>query len=550
MKKIGFKNFRRFKDFPMIELGGCTFLVGPNNSGKSTLLKAIVLVKNNGVRLSDSRIDPILWDEENNIARLSDARISNPILWDFSFAPQNGQTEHLYLGDFMSNLNDNAQEKEITFSFQSGNTDFSIVTDGSSFDEKNPSVLVDLKKITAYNSEYDIRFEWYCLNKRSGILHYTFNPKVVINYADEMFESNNKINKPLRFYRTYVATIPMPNYDTFETAYRADIDAFIAESKTADTLQTKSVMFGVDDVNRSDSDAQGTNLLLIDFLRHAKDAITSDFRSTTAYKYIETHNASNKVLLNPEDKNDYLAQTVLQYLNAIRVERKTYPQRFFQYLDAIGVDIPETGIPVQTLQQYMNMYNVKQYDAYKFVKHWMKELKIGVDFIIKPIYNEAYIVDIEGFDGNTKSIGHLGTGSIQLFILLLRIAMAISSHEKVTLYIEEPEQNLHPALQSKLAEMFYEVWKGTEGRVKFVVETHSEYLVRHTQIIAAKSINNGEYTTEEINEILKVYYFPEEGLPYSMDYRQNGYFEKPFGTGFYDASGNLARELYKIDRGL
>ncbi len=52
--KIGFKNFRRFKDFPMIELGGCTFLVGPNNSGKSTLLKAIVHVENNRVRRSVS----------------------------------------------------------------------------------------------------------------------------------------------------------------------------------------------------------------------------------------------------------------------------------------------------------------------------------------------------------------------------------------------------------------------------------------------------------------------------------------------------------------
>lgn len=515
MKKIGFKNFRRFKDFPMIELGGCTFLVGPNNSGKSTLLKAIVLIENNRLRPSvKSDLSSFLGDLENirsNMIieeygiRLTHSGFSNPIHWDFSFAPQNGQTEHLYLGDFLSNLNDNAQEKEITFSFQSGNTDFSIVTDGSSFDEKNPSVLVDLKKITAYNSEYDIRFEWDFINEESGILHYTFNPKVVINQVDtylhEMSERHER-NKESSYYETFKAKM-----DAEDAAFRADIDAFIAESKTADTLQTESVKFRVDDVNRLYSDAQRVNRLLFEFLRYARVAITSDFRSTTAYKYIETHNASHKVLLNPEDKNDYLAQTVLQYLNEIGFKQE-------------------------------------------FVIHWMKELKIGVDFIIKPIYNEAYIVDIKGFDGKTKSIGHLGTGSIQLFILLLHIGMAISSHEKVTLYIEEPEQNLHPALQSKLAEMFYEVWKKTEGRVEFVVETHSEYLVRHTQIIAAKSINNGEYTTEEINEILKVYYFPEEGLPYSMDYRQNGYFEKPFGTGFYDASGNLARELYKIDRGL
>lgn len=44
MNKIGFKNFRRFLEFEPIELGKITFLVGKNNSGKSTLVKAILLL--------------------------------------------------------------------------------------------------------------------------------------------------------------------------------------------------------------------------------------------------------------------------------------------------------------------------------------------------------------------------------------------------------------------------------------------------------------------------------------------------------------------------
>lgn len=550
MKKIGFKNFCRFKDFPMIELGGCTFLVGPNNSGKSTLLKAMVLIENNRVRLSESGLnsavskvyvriknnrDRLSESEMKSVGsskadaqwakigvRLSDTRIPDPILWDFSFASHYGQTEHLYLGDFLSNLNDNAQEKEITFSFQLGNTDFSIVTDGSSFDEKNPSVLVDLKKFTAYNSEYDIRFEWNFINEKSGILQYTFNPKVVINKAE-----------------TYVNELSKRNFctDDFiadDTTFRADIDAFIAELKTADTLQTESVKFWTadwkafiedsktadtlqierlnfvaNDVIRPYSDAQRTNLLLFEFLRHAKYAINSDFTNITRddkLKYIENHNASHKVLLDPEDKNDYLAQTVLQYLSGIRVKQED--------------------------------------EAYKFVIHWMKELKIGVDFIIMPIRNEAYIVDIEGFDGKTKSIGYFGTGSIQLFILLLRIAMAIHSRGKVTLYIEEPEQNLHPALQSKLAEMFYDVWKSTKGMVEFVVETHSEYIIRKTQVLVAEQNYKDENELKEKNPF-KVYYFPcDETPPYEMTYRKDGKFSDKFRPGFFDEAANLAFKIF------
>ena len=39
MKSFGFKNFRKFEDFPPIDLGYINILVGPNNYGKSTFIK-------------------------------------------------------------------------------------------------------------------------------------------------------------------------------------------------------------------------------------------------------------------------------------------------------------------------------------------------------------------------------------------------------------------------------------------------------------------------------------------------------------------------------
>jgi predicted ATPase len=44
MNKIGFQNFRRFTNFQPIEYKAITFLVGRNNSGKSTLVKALLLI--------------------------------------------------------------------------------------------------------------------------------------------------------------------------------------------------------------------------------------------------------------------------------------------------------------------------------------------------------------------------------------------------------------------------------------------------------------------------------------------------------------------------
>ena len=42
MRKIGFKNFRKFEDFPSINLAPITFFVGENNAGKSTVVKGLL----------------------------------------------------------------------------------------------------------------------------------------------------------------------------------------------------------------------------------------------------------------------------------------------------------------------------------------------------------------------------------------------------------------------------------------------------------------------------------------------------------------------------
>lgn len=55
--KIGFSNFRKFAKFPEIDLGDITILIGGNNSGKSTLVKAFLLCVDNlrMMRMSDRR---------------------------------------------------------------------------------------------------------------------------------------------------------------------------------------------------------------------------------------------------------------------------------------------------------------------------------------------------------------------------------------------------------------------------------------------------------------------------------------------------------------
>ena len=109
---------------------------------------------------------------------------------------------------------------------------------------------------------------------------------------------------------------------------------------------------------------------------------------------------------------------------------------------------------------------------------------------------------------------------------------------------------MHPKLQSKLADLLYEVWKKSNGNLQFVVETHSEYLVRRLQVIAARLIFDGVKYTKEVNEDFKVYYFPEEGNPYSLNFRNEGHFDRKFGEGFFDEAGRSYHTLTKLERGI
>ena len=143
-------------------------------------------------------------------------------------------------------------------------------------------------------------------------------------------------------------------------------------------------------------------------------------------------------------------------------------------------------------------------------------------------------------NGEKMPLADLGMGAVQIIMLLLRLATIISrtgnlAIKNTTFIVEEPEQNIHPKLQSKLADLF--AYVNEKYGCQFVIETHSEYLIRRTQAMIA----TGEVPFEQ--NPFKVYYFPQEGQPYDMDYQKNGTFSKPFGKGFYDHASSLSFQV-------
>ena len=211
----------------------------------------------------------------------------------------------------------------------------------------------------------------------------------------------------------------------------------------------------------------------------------------------------------------------------------------------------------------------RDYVIDSFMNSWIKRFDIGKSISLD--------VDIEGLGVQirlhkaVRDKGRLladeGYGITQLVSILLQIETAILSakglnvnnyyglemldhydteqfhYEVNTIAIEEPEIHLHPKFQSLLADMLVEAYE--KYNIHFVVETHSEYLIRKVQVLTARKKYKDEKDIAE-NCLYSIYYIPVDESPYRMIMEPSGKFKKSFGTGFFDEAAKLHMEiLYK-----
>ena len=508
--KIGLKNFKKFQDFPMIELAPITFLVGPNNSGKSSFIKALTLLMTNLRKFGVYESKSAPYQKSISLA--------HPFISEFSFV-EDGLT-HYRWGDFLSCRNVTSQDKTLTLSLESGDVNIDIDLIASYEDIANDPNL-NLKPIikVVRISENDTKIQYQKIEKG-----YEFSLTENKNHLRSWLEEQIKTKEGI--ITTLNESAPQVIYSGHVEGRKDDVIEELKQEIELYEVALTNISSYPNELLESheitgafDDDTNG--LIVKYFQNRLRQLLGADSKKNLIdnlpdLNYIEAHNASHRISLDADDKNNYLAQTVKEFDSEISITD-----------DA---------------------------EIFKFVCEWLSEFKIAKMFEISRDYEgEIYKVDIiqdlekSVFDKIYRQpLGRMGTGSIQIFILLLKIAMAIKksrfAQRSQLVLVEEPEQNLHPALQSKLAKLFLQVNDMTKGKVQFVVETHSEYIIRNTQVMVARA----EYESEEelaYKNPFRVYYFPEEGLPYDMLYRTDGCFKNDFRKGFFDVSADLAFEI-------
>lgn len=160
---------------------------------------------------------------------------------------------------------------------------------------------------------------------------------------------------------------------------------------------------------------------------------------------------------------------------------------------------------------------------------------------------------------NKRLLADEGYGITQLVSLLLQIDNSIPlllepdkekfiQDKKVILEyhphivcVEEPENHLHPKFQSLLADMFVEAYQ--KYNIRFIIETHSEYLIRKLQVMVAdKDI---PLTTNDVS--LNYIEKGKDGKSHNKPIRilEDGGLSNSFGAGFYDEADTLAIQLFR-----
>lgn len=517
MKSISFKNFRRFTDFPEFKFGDITLLVGGNNAGKSTLLKAINLLVSN---LKQIKCDPV---HSHGMGSASKYVIKMP-KFDLQAIGVYSQVHNIH------------NSEPIQFSIHFGNS--SLKNFNYRFE-----LVFNLSTATGNSKELDI--DRICLNDQELAISYIVNRNgdncefeiEWVDFYDHTYNSEKSIDKFIYGAKKEIAGL----HNCEEYVYDSYLDQIIDE-RISDSLpiaERERAQRITEALNKNQKRS---------FIFKEYGILPEYFESNLGLARL--FESITLLYIDNNDRNEDGFGTIEMLDEYLKKRIKDSVLEFQKSIDnLLIIDTPNN--PIERAKAYIKGLHLsfslidKFYKAdnrkREFFKGFLEPFGIATDFRICATDDIAYCIEVLDLDGQWINIQELGTGSLRIVFMLMYM---LTSPDRL-IYLEEPEQNLHPAVQSKLADLLFQINK--EFGLKFIIETHSEYLIRRTQVLVAEMNIENEDELGKQNPF-KVYYFPANDMPYDMKYLPTGRFENKFGEGFFDEASTAALTISKLER--
>ncbi|MGH8601340.1 MAG: DUF3696 domain-containing protein [Gammaproteobacteria bacterium] len=155
--------------------------------------------------------------------------------------------------------------------------------------------------------------------------------------------------------------------------------------------------------------------------------------------------------------------------------------------------------------------------------------------------------------GRVDSISDVGFGFSQVLPILVQAASMDPDH---TLIIEQPELHLHPKAQVAFANF---LTSASKVGVKFIIETHSEHILKGLQLQISKgqladvnsTSESGHSTSDKSANAglsansVKIYYFHRDDSVSTMKLNRWGEIEGGWPDGFFDESYKISSEIVR-----
>lgn len=594
IKNIGIENFRIFKNYTEFELSPITLLIGPNNSGKSSFLKLLNLLQYSFS--SDSTMEWLNFDGGNNNLGTFDKvlnhdsnskQIKVKIDFPLDFFDEKFQLELIFVPE---GENGNLRSFKI-FNKNRILLRLLISTLNHDLDIFNPSKYLDYYYIA------DLEYVKYSMNKNK---EFKDNKNLFFNYYiekdGENIELNNVYNDIFisfeKLFKNYyhpfdslmgtenssvltgniefVLDTPIPNnFELFFDRYRLKNsedrgdgfreivnDYLKIEPTKKDMAKYREIFkkFQEDFPNIQVSRSQNIDEYI---LNNVNNRIKKVLYSFNKLYYLSVNRGSKERVLSNKSTNEIDEIVKEFYLKNYQYQHYLdFIQESFKYLSIEG------ELKIDRTEVVSTVIYLEQGDK----KIPLSDLGFGYSQIIPiilKIINISSNIENNYFDHNPYNFSDIPIKDFKKykkhkeekeekdnnFSSDFDIWDEMDYFEKSTNYpiliIEEPESNLHPDLQSKLVDIL--VLANKTFNVHFILETHSEYLVRKLQYLTAKK----EISQKDVN----IYYFnsdkyvkENEKKVKEIKINEFGGLTDTFGPGFFDKATQLQFELLKLNQ--
>lgn len=520
MQKLFFENFKIFKEQVQVDLAPITIFTGRNSAGKSTIIKGLLLLSD---FLNSEAQLALNLNEGNSIKH----RLN---IW--------GNVKNWFSDNQTVSFGYSQYGLNFYFSFSAESEDSGALLDQFIIEAPEIDDFLIIKRRSDFILDLRVtqRFLNYLMGNRlrlSTDINYDFQ---ITKLKRDLQSIRNKKAKA-----TQQELIGLINE---EEATVKQMSMFQEQQKIKETDKSESAIVYQPEINVEDDEAFPSYKLQY-LIRSALRKYMMDSTKKGGKFEMESRRQIDLIAFRFADVFNIRSQFAIYHLSPGRVKQA---RLYYLY---------EGNSEFHELINWYGKHAIRAGEEHRFLLHWMRELGIGEDIFVKTIEGEAATVKIK-LIGSEKQVdlADLGYGAGQVLSILLAILKVQSDFENLDLrsrhlrkntllMIEEAESNLHPLLQSKLAEMFFEAH--TLFKIQFLLETHSEYLIRKYQVLIASNANvSGRSITQDDILIYYVDRIDNNNEIKKISIEADGALSDRFGEGFFDEADHQAMELFKV----